>query len=257
MRIATWNVNSILAHEDQVLDWIEAERPDVLCLQETKVVDQAFPEDGFGDLGYDVAFFGQPRYNGVAIASRAEMKDVFRGFAGAADTDDRRLIGATIDDIQIISVYVPNGQTLDSPQYPHKLAWLAELGALIEPTMRAGAPLVVAGDFNVAPTDEDVWDIEAFRGATHVSEPERTAFEKLLDLGLTDALRHFQGADKRVYTFWDYQARAFERDRGMRIDHMLISPSILERATACVVDRAARAEDKRSDHAPVVLDLAH
>ncbi|MBK8013840.1 MAG: exodeoxyribonuclease III [Deltaproteobacteria bacterium] len=256
MRIATWNVNSILAHEDQVLDWIESERPDVVCLQETKVVDQAFPEDGFGDLGYDVVFFGQPRYNGVAIASRAEIRDVFRGFPGESDTDDRRIIGATIEDIQVLSVYVPNGQTLDSPQYPNKLTWLARLRTLLEPHARADVPLVVAGDFNVAPADEDVWDIEAFRGATHVSPPEREAFSQLLDLGLTDALRHFQGSDKRLYTFWDYQARAFERDRGMRIDHMLISPPLLQRATGCFVDRAARAADKRSDHAPVVLDLS-
>lgn len=238
-----------------MLDWLETHKPDVLCLQETKVTDQEFPEDMFGDLNYDVAYFGQRSYNGVAIVSRPEIFDVVKGFPDDGPDAERRLIAATIEGVRIVCVYVPNGQAVGGERYRFKLAWLARLRRWLEETTSPAQPIVVCGDFNVAPTDLDVFDVEAMRGQLLATEPERKAFESLLEFGLVDAVRAFYPAGKR-FTWWDYRAGGWERNLGLRIDHMLVTRSILERAKNIIIDDKERGLDKASDHVPVVLELA-
>ncbi len=255
MKVATWNVNSLRMREDLVLDWIEAHRPDVLMLQETKVTDQEFPEDAFGDLDYDVVYFGQRSYNGVAIAAREELRDVVRGFPGDGPDADKRLIAATVGGVRFVDVYVPNGQALTSDKYPFKLAWLERLEAFLAQGPGPQAPLLLAGDFNIAPLDLDVPDPEARRDDLFVSPPERKAFARLLERGLTDVVRHFQPDAPRLYTWWDYRAGAWERNVGMRIDHILVTAPLLARARRVTIDRQMRGRESPSDHVPVVLEL--
>ncbi len=255
MRVATWNVNSLRSREDVVLDWLEAWRPDVLMLQETKVTDQEFPEDAFGDLDYDVVYHGQRTYNGVAILARGELTDVVRGFPGDPPDADRRLLAATVGGVRFVDVYVPNGQALDSDKYRFKLAWLEQLAGFLAAGPGPDTPLVLAGDFNIAPLDLDVPEAGPRPGELFVSAPERAAFARLLGWGLTDTLRHFQPTAPRLYTWWDYRGGAWERDLGMRIDHILVTSPVLARARAVQVDAKVRGQRTPSDHAPVVLDL--
>lgn len=254
MKIASWNVNSLRAREDQVLDWLESNRPDVLCMQELKMVDQEFPTDAFGDLGYDVAFFGQRAYNGVAIASRDDLVDVVRGFPGDSPDAERRLLAATIGGIRIIDIYLPNGQELGSPKYEYKLRWLEQLLDFLRAGPGPDTPLLVCGDYNIAPLDLDIWDGNA-RDGLFVSPPERQGFQRLLDWGLVDAFRHFHPSEPKQYTWWDYRAGGFERNKGMRIDHFLITRSLLARAKGVTIDRKLRANEQPSDHVPIVLEL--
>jgi exodeoxyribonuclease III len=254
MRLATWNVNSVTARLPRLLDWLDGTKPDVLCLQEIKVAEAAFPSAEVGELGYTAAVYGTGGWNGVAILSRVGLDDVRRGFTGEPGFPDpeARAISATCQGARIWSLYVPNGRALDSPHLQYKLDWLAALrGALAAEV--AGPPLAVCGDFNIAPTDDDVWDPAAFKESTHVTPAERGALQDLLGLGLTDVPpRALKG---RPFTYWDYRAGMFHQGFGMRIDLVLASAPLAAAVTDAYIDREARKGKSPSDHAPIVVDL--
>ena len=256
MRIATWNVNSVKQRVPRLLPWLDERRPDVVCLQETKLTDEAFADllgDELAARGYEVAVHGEATWNGVAILSRAGLDDVAAGIEGAPGFPDpeSRAISATCDGIRIVCVYVPNGRVPDSEHYRYKLAWLASLKEMI-----AAGPgaTVVCGDMNIAPTDDDVFDPDAYVGETHVTPPEREALAELQSLGLRDVVRD-RWPDERVFTYWDYRAGMFHQDLGMRIDLVLASAEVADRVEAAWVDRHARKGKGPSDHAPVIVDL--
>ncbi len=254
-RIATWNVNSLAARLPRVLDWLRTAEPDVVCLQETKATEASFPTAELEALGYASVAAGDGPYNGVAILSRVGIEEVARGFAGEPGFPDpeRRSIAATCAGTRVWSVYVPNGRTVDDPHYSYKLAWLQSLATAVERDLAGGAPLALCGDFNVAPTDADVWDPTVFTGSTHVTAPEREAIARLLALGLTDVQpRALKGAP---YTYWDYRAGMFHKGEGMRIDLVLLSGGLATQVSDAFIDRDARKGTKPSDHAPVVVDL--
>ncbi len=256
MRIATWNVNSLTARLPRVEEWIEYARPDVLCLQETKQADAAFPHGAFAALGYDTAHHGDGRWNGVALVSKVGLEAVTTGLGSTAeDGQGTRVIGADCGGVRVYSVYVPNGRSLDSEHYPAKLAWLARLRALLEETATPQDDVVVCGDFNVAPEDRDVWDVRQFDGMTHVSEPERTALADLESWGLVDVFRRLYPDADRLYSWWDYRGGSFHRHRGMRIDLILATAGLADRATYALIDRQARKGEKPSDHTPVFVDV--
>jgi exodeoxyribonuclease-3 len=255
MRFATWNVNSVKARLPRLLEWLDATKPDVLCLQETKVPADGFPTAEVSELGYAVAAHGQGRWNGVALLSRIGLDDVRNGFPGEPGFPDpeARAISAVCGEIRFMSVYVPNGRTPDDPHYQYKLAWLAALRTALAADLATG-PMVIAGDFNVAPTDDDVWDPAVFVGATHVTPPERAALAAIRDTGLRDvAARPMKG--DHPFTYWDYRAGMFHKNLGMRIDLVMATPSVADRVTDAVVDREARKGKGPSDHAPIVVDL--
>ena len=258
VRVVSWNVNSIRARRDAVLAWTARHAPDVLCLQETKCRDDDFPYDEIEAIGYSVAHHGRDHWNGVAIASRVGLTDVRAGFPGpqAAPYDEARLLAATCGGLRVYSVYVPNGRELDDPHYLFKLVWLERLrGAVLADTAAPGAlPVVLAGDFNVAPTDQDIYDPARWRRRTHASPPERAAIAALRDLGLRDVVRDLH-PDEPCFTWWSYRPQMFPADRGLRIDLVLASEVVAARVCAASVDRDARAEPMASDHAPVVVDL--
>ncbi|GAA0477155.1 exodeoxyribonuclease III [Paractinoplanes deccanensis] len=255
MRFATWNVNSVKARLPRLLEWLDTTKPDVLCLQETKVAADGFPSDEVAELGYRTAAYGQGRWNGVALLSRVGLEDVQHGFPGEPGypEPEARAIGALCDGIRFVSVYVPNGRTPEDPHYAYKLRWLAALRDALVPQVAAG-PLVVAGDFNVAPTDADVWDPAVFRGSTHVTPPEREALAAIRDVGLRDVIGRPLKGD-HPFTYWDYRAGMFHQNKGMRIDLVYATPAIAGRVTDAVVDREARKGKGPSDHAPIVVDL--
>jgi exodeoxyribonuclease-3 len=256
VRIATWNVNSLTARLPRVEEWIEYARPDVLCLQETKQADAAFPHGAFAALGYDTAHHGDGRWNGVALVSKVGLEAVTTGLGSTAeDGQGTRVIGADCGGVRVYSVYVPNGRSLDSEHYPAKLAWLARLRALLEETATPQDDVVVCGDFNVAPEDRDVWDVRQFDGMTHVSEPERTALADLESWGLVDVFRRLYPDADRLYSWWDYRGGSFHRHRGMRIDLILATAGLADRATYALIDRQARKGEKPSDHTPVFVDV--
>ncbi|MDQ2960909.1 MAG: exodeoxyribonuclease III [Candidatus Dormibacteraeota bacterium] len=256
MRLATWNVNSLAARLPRVLEWLAANRPDVLCLQETKLADAAFPHAELAELGYTAAAHGLNQWNGVAILSSAGLEEVRRGLPGEPGFPgtEARAVAATCGGVRVWSVYVPNGRTVDSPHYVYKLAWLEALRLTVAADAAAPAPLVVCGDFNVAPTDEDVWDPAAFIGSTHVTAPERAAVAALVGMGLTDVVARPLKGD-RPFTYWDYRAGNFHKGLGMRIDLVLMTGSVAEHITDAYVDREARKGKLPSDHAPVVVDV--
>ena len=256
VKIATWNVNSIRARESVVLDWLEANEPDVLLMQETKIADQEFPEDGFGDLDYDVQYFGQSTYNGVAIASRHPIEDVVKGLPGDDDAAERRMIAATIQGVRTICVYVPNGRMVGSETFRYKLDWLDRLQAFITSTCRTDQPVVLAGDFNIAPTDDDVWDEERYCNVLFCTEDERSRFRRLLDWGFVDLVHHVH-PEPRQFTWWDYRAGNWQKNRGLRIDHVLATQPIVARIRGIAIDRVVRGGHDPSDHAPVTLSLNH
>jgi exodeoxyribonuclease-3 len=256
VRIATWNVNSVKQRVPRLLPWLDERRPDVVCLQETKLADDAFTAllgDELEQRGYDVALHGEPSWNGVAILSRVGLEDVVAGVAGAPGFPhpEARAVSATCGGIRVVSVYVPNGRSPDSDHYRYKLAWLAALREVV-----AAAPdtTVVAGDVNIAPTDDDVFDPDAYVGQTHVTPPEREALAQLQALGLRDVVRE-RWPDERVFTYWDYRAGMFHQDLGMRIDLVLAGEAVAGRVRAAWVDRHARKGSGPSDHAPVIVDL--
>ena len=258
MRIATWNVNSLKARLPHVEQWLEYARPDVLCLQETKLADDAFPVMPFQALGYEVAFHGEGRWNGVAIASRVGLDDVVAGFSEAPEAEvvEARLMSATCGGVRVASLYVPNGRAVGHAHYRYKLDWLAGVAHWLETTCHPSEFLALCGDFNIAPTDRDVYDPEKFVGATHVSEPERAALRRLLDWGLVDGFRLLYD-DDRLFTWWDYRAGDFHSGRGMRIDLMLVTEPLAKGVTWGLVDRNARKgkQGVPSDHAPLLLDV--
>ena len=256
VRIATWNVNSVKQRVPRLLPWLDQRQPDVVCLQETKLADDAFGEllgDELGRRGYAVAHHGQAQWNGVAILSRAGLDDIVAGIPGAPGfpRPEARAVSATCGGIRIHSVYVPNGRVPDSDHYHYKLAWLA---ALQEMVAAGPAAAIVCGDMNIAPADADVFDPDAYVGQTHVTPPEREALAKLMALGLHDVVRD-RWPSERVFTYWDYRAGMFHQDLGMRIDLVLATGQVAGRVQAAWVDRHARKGTGPSDHAPVIVDL--
>lgn len=255
MRIATWNVNSLNVRLPRVEEWIGYAHPDVLCLQETKLADTAFPGFAFEALGYQSVHHGGGRWNGVAILSRMPISDVVYGFCAGLEADpDARLVSATCGGVRVSSVYVPNGRSLGSEHYAYKLSWLDRLLRHLDATADARTPVAVCGDFNVAPEDRDVWDPARFVGSTHVSEPERAALAHLQAWGLEDAFR-LRYQEDGLYTYWDYRAGDFHQHRGMRIDLVLVSRPMAEKVTYALVDRFARKGKLPSDHAPLLVDF--
>jgi exodeoxyribonuclease-3 len=255
MRFATWNVNSVKARLPRLLEWLGTAAPDVLCLQETKVAADAFPSAEVGELGYETAAYGQGRWNGVAVLSRVGLADVRQGFPGEPGfpEPEARAISVLAGGIRFMSVYVPNGRTPDDPHYAYKLNWLAALRTALAADIGAG-PLVVTGDFNVAPTDDDVWDPAVFAGSTHVTPPERAALAEIRAIGLEEVVGRPLKGD-RPFTYWDYRAGMFHQNKGMRIDLVYATPDVTARVKDAVVDREARKGKLPSDHAPIVVDL--
>ena len=251
MKLATWNVNSLKVRLPQVIDWLAAVQPDVLCLQELKLEDASFPLAAIEAAGYRAVFSGQKTYNGVAILSRTPPGEVVHGIPGF-DDPQKRVIAATIDGIRIVCAYFPNGQAVGSEKFSYKLEWLAALTRWLQGEVASHPELSLLGDYNIAPEDRDAhpdWPDEI-----HVSAPERNAFQALLALGLSDAFRRFEQAEKS-YSWWDYRMMAFRRNFGLRIDHILVSTPLAQRCRSCVIDKAPRKLERPSDHAPVIVEL--
>ena len=251
MKIATWNVNSLKVRLPHLLGWLAEQQPDVVCLQETKQQDADFPHAELQAAGYHSVCSGQKTYNGVAILSRDPIADVRTGIPDFAD-EQKRVIAATIADVRIVCVYVPNGQSVDSDKYQYKLNWLAALTAWLKDELAKHPKLALLGDYNIAPEDRDVHDPQAWQGNVLVSEPEREAFKGLAALGLRDAFRLFE-QDAKSYSWWDYRMLAFRRNQGLRIDHILISEAL--QCTACVIDKTPRKLERPSDHTPVIAEV--
>ena len=251
MKIATWNVNSLKVRLPHLLDWLASEQPDVVCLQELKCEDKAFPLAEIEAAGYHAVFNGQKTYNGVAILSRIAPEGVVRDIPGF-DDPQKRIIAATIAGVRVICGYFPNGQAVGSEKFAYKLGWLEALTAWLAQELAQHPRLVLAGDFNVAPEDRDAhpdWKEEI-----HVSAPERAAFQALLGLGLLDAFRRFDQAEKS-FSWWDYRMMAFRRNFGLRIDHLLVSAPLAEQLLRCWIDKAPRKLERPSDHTPVLIEL--
>ncbi|MGH8372098.1 MAG: exodeoxyribonuclease III [Gammaproteobacteria bacterium] len=254
MKIASWNVNSLRVRLPHVLRWLDEQRPDVLALQETKTEDRNFPVAEFESAGYRTVFSGQPTYNGVAILSR-DPANVFATALPDFDDPQKRVLGVSIGDVAILDLYVPNGQSLESDKYRYKLDWLAQLNLWLADLLKEYPQLVLLGDFNIAPEDRDVHDPAAWAGQVLVSEPERAAFQRLLQQGLRDSFRlHEAGAGH--YSWWDYRAAGFRRNQGLRIDHILLSLPLAQRCAAAGIDREPRNWERPSDHTPVSIELS-
>ncbi len=253
MKLATWNVNSLKVRLPQVLDWAARHRPDVLCLQETKLQNDQFPAIEIRAAGYEPVASGQKTYNGVAILTRASAADEVTAIPGFAD-EQKRVLAATVGALRVICAYVPNGESVASEKYQYKLKWLEAFRGWIGQELSRHPRLAVLGDFNVAPEDRDVHDPKAWEGQVLFSEPERGAFKFLLDLGLKDAFRLFEQPE-RSFTWWDYRMNAFRRKMGLRIDHILLSEALANACTACTIDVEPRKAERPSDHAPVVAEL--
>jgi exodeoxyribonuclease-3 len=262
VRLATWNVNSIRSRADRVAAWLQRSDVDVVALQETKCRDDQFPEERFTELGYQVAHVGYSQWNGVAILSRVGLEDVEVGFPGqpgwGEDPDaEARALGATCGGVRVWSLYVPNGRTLTDPHYTYKLQWLEALRTTAAGWQAAdpATPVALVGDWNIAPENDDVWDMSVFSHSTHVSAPERAAFQGVLGAGYADVVRPYTPGPG-VYTYWDYTKLRFPRREGMRIDFVLGSPPLADRVTGARIDREERKGKGASDHAPVIVDLA-
>ncbi len=252
MLVATWNVNSLNARMPRVEQWLSEVQPNIVCLQETKLADEAVPTAVFEEFGYQVAHHGQGQWNGVAILSNVGLDDVIDGFDSSLEPDtDARLVSATCGGIRVHSVYVPNGRAVDDDHYQYKLSWLGRLVDHLDATAKPTDHVVVAGDWNVAPDDRDVWDRAAFDGMTHVTDAERTAVAEVRAWGLIDTFRR-RYDDAGLYSYYDYQAGRFHKRQGMRIDYLLASESLAENCRLDLVDRNARKGKKPSDHAPVL-----
>lgn len=254
IKVVTWNVNSLRVRLPQVLDWAEQHAPDLLCLQETKLPDGDFPRSEIEAAGYHVLYAGQKTYNGVAIMSRAQGGDMVTDLPGLDDTQ-RRVLGASFGDLRVLNVYVPNGQSVGSDKYAYKLDWLKKLRSYVGRQLKVYKKFILLGDFNIAPADEDVHDPDLWRNSVLFSEPERAAFMSLVKLGLHDSFRLFEQAPD-TFSWWDYRAAAFRRNRGLRIDHVLCSGVLAERCRACFIDKVPRGWERPSDHAPVVAEFA-
>ncbi len=255
MKIATWNVNSIRRRIEAVSAWAEAQGVDVLCLQETKVGDDQFPRAPFEAAGFHVATFGEPQRNGVAILAKSAPTEVTRGLPGDGGAAQARWLEATVDGVRIASVYVPNGTAVDSDNFSYKLAFFGRLGARLDTALEAETPLVVAGDFNVAPEPIDVCDPAGWEGGICFHMDERRAWRRLVHRGFTDGFRALEPS-ARVYSFWEHKGRAFQTDEGVRIDHALLSPPAADRLRAAAIDPTPRGAKDASDHAPLSVTLA-
>ncbi len=256
MRLATWNVNSLKVRLERVEEWLSDCQPDVVCMQETKLADTTFPSMALSALGYEAANHGQGQWNGVAILSRVGLDDVVMGFADDDEPDpEARLITATCGGVRVMSAYVPNGRALEHEHYQYKLRWLDRLVRHLDLVAEPSAQVALCGDFNIAPSDLDVWDAAALVDVTHVSEPERAALQRLVDWGLTDVFRDRFPDTERLFSWWDYRAGNFHKGIGMRIDLVLGSSSFADRVEWALIDRNARKGKQPSDHAPVVVQL--
>ena len=263
MRIATWNVNSVRTRLEQVLAWLQQERPEVLCLQETKVTDELFPREAFEALGYQVVISGQKAYNGVAMLSLLPLEDVQIGFEALLPSDpeapglseQKRVISALVDGVRVLNLYVPNGSSLSSEKYAYKLEWLACLQRYLAVQENQGDPLCMVGDFNIGPEDRDLPDPKRQTGGIMASRAEREALQLVLRDRLSDVFRVFEG-DTGHWSWWDYRSGAWDRDKGWRIDHIYLTDDLLGCATGCLIHKATRGNDQPSDHAPVVVNLA-
>jgi exodeoxyribonuclease-3 len=253
MKIATWNVNSIRVRLPQLVDWLAARRPDLVCLQETKVPDEQFPAEALRAAGYHAVFSGQKAYNGVAILSRRPLVHVAYGAPGL-DGEQKRYLAATVGGVRIVNLYVPNGEAVDSPKYAYKLAWLKDLRRHLVTELKAHPRLAVAGDYNIAPEPRDVHNPKLWEGQVLFSEPERTAFRALVDAGLADAYRQFEQPEKS-FSWWDYRMGAFKRNLGLRIDHILVSAALTAKLRSCSIDTEPRRAERPSDHAPVIAEI--
>jgi exodeoxyribonuclease III len=254
MRLVTWNVNSLRVRLPQLLDWLKQHRPDVVCLQETKVTDADFPSAALREAGYESVFAGQKTYNGVAILSRRPAEAVMTALPGVSG-EQKRFIAATFDGVRVVNVYVPNGESVESEKYSYKLDWLRRFEEYLSAELPVYPKLVAVGDFNIAPEYRDVYDPDAWRGHVLFSDPERDAFRRLLKAGLVDVFRRFPQPEGS-FSWWDYRQAAFRRNLGLRIDHVLASEQLVESAKSCNVDTEPRRAERPSDHAPVMADFA-
>jgi exodeoxyribonuclease III len=254
VKIATWNVNSLAIRQQQVLDWLAQHQPDVLCMQETKLVDDKFPHEAFAAAGYAAQWHGQRTYNGVAMVSKVPVVDVLRNIPDHPD-EQARVITATVGGVRVVGAYMPNGQAVGSEKFAYKMAWLEALRKWIAVELKSYRQLVVVGDYNIAPEDRDVYDPIAWAGQILCSPQERAHFQALLDLGLHDSFRLFEQPPKS-WSWWDYRMLAFRKNQGLRIDHILVSDALKSKVTSCVIDKAPRKNERPSDHAPVMVDLS-
>jgi len=253
MKLATWNVNSLKVRLPQVLELLAAQKPDALCLQETKSEDVNFPLGEINAAGYQAAFSGQKTYNGVAILSPTAATDVSIGIP-AFDDPQKRVIAATVNDVRMICVYIPNGEAVESDKYKYKLDWLMKLINWLKQEMTKYPKLALLGDYNIAPEDRDVYDPKFWTGKVLFSEPEKAAFKDLIALGLTDSFRLFDQAEKS-YSWWDYRMNGFKRNLGLRIDHILLTQELAKSCKSCSIDKNMRAKERPSDHAPVIAEI--
>lgn len=253
MKIASWNVNSLRVRLPHVLDWLDNHRPDVLALQETKVADEQFPVDEICQTGYEVCYSGQKAYNGVAILSKRKQLDLVTDVPDLKDPE-RRILAATVGDVRLLNLYVVNGQEVGSEKYAWKLHWLESVSDYIKAQLREYEKLVVVGDFNIAPADEDTWDPEVWKDRILCSHSERAVLQRLLDLGLVDTFRLFEH-EPGIFSWWDYRAAHFRRNQGLRIDLILSSYAMRDRCTASYIDKAPRGLERPSDHAPAVAEF--
>lgn len=253
MKLATWNINSLKVRLPHVLDWLTTAQPDALCLQETKTEDKGFPYDILQSAGYRAIHNGQKTYNGVAILARSELADASADIPGF-DDPQKRIIAATVGNVRLVCAYIPNGQEVGSEKYAYKLKWLAALTEWLRKELEQYPKLALLGDFNIAPEDRDVHDPKAWQGQILCSQPERDAFHELLGLGMADAFRLFNQTEKS-FSWWDYRMMAFRRNIGLRIDHILLSNTLISHCTACNIDKSPRKLERPSDHAPVIAEL--
>lgn len=253
MQFATWNVNSLAVRLPQLLDWLSAHPVDALVLQETKLTDDKFPQAEIEAAGYQVAFHGQKTYNGVALLSRGPATEITKNIPGLAD-EQARVIAGTVGNTRVIGAYFPNGQAPGSDKFAYKMQWLEALQAWVREELACYPQLVLMGDFNIAPEDRDVYDPVAWAGQIHCTPEERAHFQQLLGLGLSDAFRLFEQPPKS-WSWWDYRNLAFRKNQGLRIDHILVSPALKPRVSACEIDKVPRKNERPSDHAPVIVTL--
>lgn len=254
MKIATWNVNSIAVRLPHLLDWLKTNEPDVVCLQEIKCTDDRFPLKAIQEVGYQAEIFGQPTYNGVAILARQPITNVQKGFPGDAPDAQRRLLAATVQGVRVINVYIPNGSEVGADKYYYKLDWLEKLHAFFTTDCSVNEPLVLCGDFNIAPEDRDIHDPIMWYGKILCSPPERAALQKLADWGLHDTFRQHH-AKAGLFSWWDYRGGGFRRNHGLRIDHLWATPGLASQCSACLIDLVPRKLERPSDHAPVIAEF--
>ena len=254
MKIVTWNVNSLKVRLPQVINWLVAHQPDILCLQETKLQDEFFPAAEIAALGYQSVYTGQKMFNGVALLSKQNGADVVTAIPNLDDSQ-KRIIAATYEDVRVVCVYVPNGESIGSDKYQYKLMWLDALNQWLSKELEQYPRLALLGDFNIAPEDRDVHDPDLWKGQVLCSESERNAFQELLKLGFVDSFRLFDQPDKS-YTWWDYRMLAFRRNRGLRIDHIMLSNELTSICKSCMIDKEPRKSERPSDHTPVIVEIA-